>query len=822
MRAPRNLSAIASTGTRARRSARRLEARTALDQRALEQISARMHTGVLVQSDGAHRYANRAFLRLFGFREDARPEEIDLDALFCPAAAKRIDQVRTLVTDKQRASKAFFVAGRRLDGTELRVELAVHPVGWKGAPALITTVQHAPINNRGPAAPHGDAALAPNDWSWEASPTLFISRVDGQFKSITGLDQSSLVGSDLVMLLSRHCHPDYDWRRHLGHLGSGERIPDWHYRWVHENGIHREIVSRIQPIHDEQGKLTGYRGVERDVTEHRRDDSESAHHSQREVGSSGAPPPSVQADPPTEKRQTLLETMLESMTEGMCMVSKEMRLVAMNSRFVELLGLPQDIGPGDPFEAIVRHMALLGYYGHGDIERSVAERLEFAREFPSAHFVRPTPDGRVLEVRSTPVADGGFIRTYVDVSEAHRLNSKVSFDARHDTLTGLVNRKEIEERVERLLSRRPSRGARHAFGYLDLDQFKVINETCGHTSGDRLLLEIADVLRAQSSPNDTLGRMGGDEFGLLMPDTSPEAAYSKLSAVRAAIEEHRHSCSGNTFKLSASIGLVAFEADGRTAGELLSSADAACYTAKDHGRNRIHTYHHDDHEVHTRFGEMAWVSRITKALDDDRFSLFVQSIAPTDPQMESNTGARYEVLLRMHGDNGDIISPTTFLPAAERYNLASRIDHWVINALFDWLQEHRDGLDSIENISVNLSGASIGDESLLNTIIDLLAKAKLRPGLVCFEITETTAIARLSRAREFIQRLQSVGCKFALDDFGAGLSSFSYLRSLPFDILKIDGAFIENIHQDPVNFAMVKSINDIGHALDKTTVAEFV
>jgi len=413
----------------------------------------------------------------------------------------------------------------------------------------------------------------------------------------------------------------------------------------------------------------------------------------------------------------------------------------------------------------------------------------------------------------------GAVLTFRDVTVNRRLARELSHQAAHDTLTGLANRAEFELRVAAILALPLAERGEQVLCYMDLDQFKIVNDTCGHAAGDELLRQLSKLFQARIRSTDVLARLGGDEFGLLLTGCHLEEALPIVDGMRAQVEEFRFSWEGKTFAIGVSIGLVQI-APGETLGRLLSAADSACYAAKDAGRNRIHIYQADDEQLLERRGEMLWVNRIRQALDEDLLRLYVQRIMPVAGTTSSPS---FEVLVRMLGDDGSVIPPGAFMPAAERYALATAIDRWVVGNFLAWVGDYcRRQPDNQGSFSINLSAASLGEDSFLEFVLVTLARHSVPPKCICFEITETSAIANLSRAVVFMQRLRSIGCRFALDDFGSGLSSFAYLKTLPVDFLKIDGVFIKDIETDPIARAMVSAINTIGHEMGLLTVAEFV
>jgi diguanylate cyclase (GGDEF)-like protein/PAS domain S-box-containing protein len=415
------------------------------------------------------------------------------------------------------------------------------------------------------------------------------------------------------------------------------------------------------------------------------------------------------------------------------------------------------------------------------------------------------------------------------ISEATLRESeqRLAWQASHDVLTGLVNRREFERQLEQALDEIKIKGCQHSLCYLDLDQFKIVNDTCGHGVGDDLLRQVTDLLRSQIRSSDVLARLGGDEFGLLLYHCPLDQAEKTANTLCQSLRTFRFSWQDKIFNVGASIGLVALDSPGQTLATTMSAADAACYVAKNNGRNRVHVYQSDDRELTQQYGEMQWVGRITQALEEDRFCLYYQSIIPV--ALGQGESEHYEVLLRLRDERGNLVAPMAFIPAAERYNLMHLIDRWVIRTLFasqsSYYQEawQRSQTQEFRCLyTINLSGASINDNQFVSFLHEQFALHQVPPQVICFEITETVAITNLNRAMQLMQEFKRLGCRFALDDFGSGMSSFSYLKSLPVDYLKIDGDFIRNTLSDPTHLAMAEAINQIGHLMKIQTIAEFV
>lgn len=411
-----------------------------------------------------------------------------------------------------------------------------------------------------------------------------------------------------------------------------------------------------------------------------------------------------------------------------------------------------------------------------------------------------------------------YIAIVEDVSESRRLSEELSHQATHDDLTGLLNRRAFERYLGEYLRRAHSENSVHALCFIDLDQFKIVNDTQGHVVGDQLLRQVAGHLGEHLRKGDLLARLGGDEFGLILDRCDPQSAVMVAEKLRRALDDATFNWQGYSFSAACSIGVVPITSTADDTTELLRAADTACQLAKERGRNRVHMAEDNDVALTERREQMEWVGRIRSALEEDRLYLDAQSIASlTDPSR-----VRYEVLVRMLDENGHTVPPGAFLPASERFGLAHLIDRWVMEHVCRQLQEHPEHLAKLEACHVNISGRSFDHEDFIDFVVGLLGQYAVPPEKLCFEITETAAIRHLSDVHAFMERLGGLGCTFALDDFGAGLSSFGYLRDMPVDLLKIDGSFVRNIANDETDCAMVRAINDIGQTLGKTIVAEFV
>lgn len=497
------------------------------------------------------------------------------------------------------------------------------------------------------------------------------------------------------------------------------------------------------------------------------------------------------------------------------------RVDFLNSVAEELTGWTTAEAMGRPLDQVFR---IINEVSRATVENPVEIVLRTGVVVGLAnHTVLIRRDGGELNIEDSaaPIRDRrgriiGVVLVFHDVTKAHEMAKQMGWAAAHDSLTGLYNRGEFERRLQALIERTGA-GAHHALLYIDLDQFKVVNDTCGHAAGDQMLCQIAALMHARMRESDTLARLGGDEFGVLLENCPVEKGRGIAESILEAVRAFRFVWDDKPFMVGASIGLVELAGEDLSATHLMAAADTACYAAKDEGRNRIQVFNAADSETIRRSGEMNWVARINRAFDENRFRLHWQPIEALQPGPDNIHHG--EILLRMVDDEGLLVPPATFLPAAERYNLMPRVDRWVVQQSLRWLVDHP---LKTQCGSINLSGQSLSDEQLLDFVFAELAHTGIDPGRVCFEITETAAIANLTKAIRFIAALRERGCRFSLDDFGSGLSSFGYLKNLPVDFLKIDGGFVRNITRNPIDRAMVSAINNIGHVMGLATIAEFV
>jgi diguanylate cyclase (GGDEF)-like protein/PAS domain S-box-containing protein len=535
-----------------------------------------------------------------------------------------------------------------------------------------------------------------------------------------------------------------------------------------------------------------------------------------------------------EREKELAEVTLHSIVDGVITTDADGRIEYLNPVAERFLGWPSVEAIGKRLSEVYRvvdertghvleTLPLTEAQGGADGAEPVAVRLvdRNGRECPVRYSQAP--------IRARDGSVHGMIVVFHDVSQIRAMAQQLLWQASHDSLTGLVNRREFERRLGDLVETARAQRREHALMYMDMDNFKAVNDTCGHGAGDELLRQLTSIMLTRMRGSDTLARLGGDEFGALLESCPLEQAVRIANAMRETVREFRFVWEGKTFSVGVSIGLVPINADSGDVNQVLAAADACCYEAKKQGRDRVQVYRPDLPGYGGRHEELQLVSQINRAFELGQFRLYRQRIAPLDPRQQRDP--HYEVLIRMLDAAGNPVPATGFMPAAERYNLLTSIERWVVSSLVEFLHRQwtsgtipREAHDGGERgfYSVNISGASINDKSFPDFLRNLLTRYQLPSGLLCFEITETTAISNLSKAAELMHELKGMGCRFALDDFGTGMSSFAYLKYLPVDFLKIAGVFITDMGTDAMDYAIVDSINKISHILGMKTIAESV
>src|SRR3984957_3506971 len=580
-------------------------------------------------------------------------------------------------------------------------------------------------------------------------------------------------------------------------VDSQGEIRDAEFLMRRRDGQQLVVLENARPMSDAAGRQVGYEGTITNITERKR--AEQAIFAEKERA----------------------QVTLESIGDAVISTDAEGRIEYINPVAESLTAWSLSDARGRPIGEVLN---LVNEITREPIENPLVCALGRGETGPAAdHSVLITRAGQEVAIQESaaPICDRqgrviGAVIVFHDVTKERRLKRALSYQASHDALTGLINRREFDNRLHAaVLSAQRGEGA-YALLYIDLDQFKVVNDTCGHQAGDRLLRDVTGLLQGRVRASDTIARLGGDEFGVLLEGCTPEQSARVADGVRQAIKEYRFVWGATTLSVGASVGVVQISAETESVAAVMSAADIACYAAKDEGRNRIHVYEADG--VSHRHREMHWVARVTRAAEENRLELFFQLIVRIGAE---GAPMFHELTIRLRDDDGRLVPPSEFIPAAERYNVMSIIDRWVVVRAVELLKRRREAGGSLPLLAVNLSGTSLNEQSFAEFILHTVGEPEIASAL-CFEITETAAVTSLSNATFFMRELKARGCKFALDDFGTGLSSFMYLKTLPVDYLKIDGQFISQIATDPVDRSMVEAISKVGRALGIATVAEWV
>jgi len=519
----------------------------------------------------------------------------------------------------------------------------------------------------------------------------------------------------------------------------------------------------------------------------------------------------------TSNDLSLFKIAIEHSASSIVIADNDGQIQYVNPRFVEIAGFTSEDAIGHSY------FSLSSQAHEQQFEATVKSALHFHDSWKGERsFVTKSGDKywvneHIYQARNANNEPTHLVAIQDDLTQIRDIARKASYQASHDSLTGLVNRDEFDKILIQEITRCDG-NANHVLCFLDIDQFKVVNDTSGHGAGDELLRQIANLFD-EYYPNDkVLARLGGDEFAVILHDSTFEQAQKISEALIQQVQAFRFRWDDSVFTVGMSVGLTLITAQTVSSVEAIKQAENACDVAKDMGRNRVYIYQDDDDTITQRQGDTYWANKINDALENDRFLLYAQPIVPLLDDSKSS----FEVLVRMDGYDGHIIPPGLFLPAGERYNLSHHIDRWVINNTVAWLVKHRNEVAHIDHISINLSGLTLSNDSFLAHIVKVIKDNDIEASKISFEITETAAIANITQAKHFISVLRKLGCLFALDDFGSGLSSFAYLKNLKVDRLKIDGMFVKDITVDAIDEAMVKSINDIGHVMGMKTIAEFV
>jgi diguanylate cyclase (GGDEF)-like protein/PAS domain S-box-containing protein len=635
---------------------------------------------------------------------------------------------------------------------------------------------------------------------------VYSSTKDGKFVSVNpalarmvGLSSADEL---LSMPTSTIYHFPEDREKIIEVLERDGEVRNAEFQLRRVDGTLLTVIESARAVRNEQGEVIGYEGTISDISERKR--AETAIFEEKEKA----------------------QVTLQSIGDAVITTDADGCIEYLNPVAEDLTGWETSEVRG---KALPDVFTMLNEATREPLEDPVSRSLREGRVVTDAdHTVLVNRRGQEIAIQDSaaPIRDRagriiGVVMVFHDVSKERRLRRALAYQASHDVLTGLINRREFENRLnEALLTARSDESVAHVLLYVDLDQFKVVNDTCGHQAGDRLLKDITGILQTRVRAKDTIARLGGDEFGILLQDCTADRAAKIADMLRQAIREYRFEWHDGALNVGASIGIVEINSTSESITSLMSAADVACYAAKDSGRNRVHMYQNG--AAPERHREMQWVSRLTRACEENRLELYYQPIVPIGANRDPR--GHYELLLRMRGENGELVLPAEFIPAAERYNVMPMIDRWVVSQALGALAHYRgDGDPRLGyTLSINLSGTSLNDDRFLDFLINELQTHDLSPGAVCFEITETAAISNLPNVVHFMREFRARGCQFSLDDFGSGLSSFMYLKNLPVDYLKIDGQFIQNVTTDHVDRSMVEAITQIGHAMGLKTVAERV
>ena len=536
-------------------------------------------------------------------------------------------------------------------------------------------------------------------------------------------------------------------------------------------------------------------------------------------------PRSMPATSPARSgRPTAWET-LDSLGEGIITTDVSGRIDYVNQAGEQLIGASAVDALGKSITDIIQLLDEGDRRSLGDpVRHCLATQSKVTAGRRGLMISRNGSEERSVELTVTPLKGqkGDLVGTVVvvrDVSELRGITKQMSYQASHDALTGLVNRREFERRLEEALQTAHTNEAKHVLCYLDLDRFKAVNDTCGHMAGDGMLREVAALIKETVRDSDTVGRLGGDEFGLLLVGCPLDKARQIADDVVRKISDYRFVWKDKIFNIGISVGLIEISRESGAPDEVMSAADSACYVAKKQG-NHVHVYSARDEAVARHRGEIQWLQRLQSALKDNRFELMAQPIIASTA---TETGPALEVLLRLQDDSvPGGISPAEFLRAAERYRLMSDVDRWVVQTALTALGRGGIRLPASRSLAINLSGQTLGDPQFLEFVVDVLDRTGVAPTQLCFEVTENSVITNIEHAQRFIGVLHGMGCQFALDDFGRGLSSFGNLKNLSLDYLKIDGTFIRNLAVDSVNQAMVAAMIKLARTLNFQVIAEQV
>ena len=775
---------------------------------------------VVLVFDERLRWANAAAARLLG-RPAEELTDLELDLLLHPESREEATALARELADGKLTTRRIELRVRRRNGDDRWLRLAVTPVDLRGRAMILASGFDDTEHRQARAAVERDRETlhllqrAARSVYWEWQPDSDRLQLSGFADDLFGFSvrRTTRSGSEFVELV----HPEDRQRlRHalLSTLRQGEDLA-LELRVIAPSGEVRWLAERAVAVRDESGRTRRLIGVAHDISE--RKIAEEALFQEKEKA----------------------DVTLASIADGVLRTDARGMVDYLNPVAQKLTGWTLAEAYGRPAEEVYR---VVDPQSGKRLLDPLSQCLRRGREsiFVGDRLLADRDGGQhPVQDSAAPIRDRhgeiiGAVLTFRDLSRLRQIQQEVSRLASHDSLTGLINRRAFVARLERALAQRGTEGGRHALCHLDLDNFRLVNETGGQAAGDRLIQQTAEIIQANLRDADLVAHLGGDTFAVLFRDCSPARAHNLAEEIRHAVRSAPFVSDGRTFSCRASIGLVAIgpepvdpvallrDAGAGSAAALMRDADAACVVAKEKGGDRIHDYQPGDSAVAERFGQMQWVSRINKAFDENRFALYQQTIVPLQ-NGDTQEAPLCELLVRMVDERGRVVGPGTFIPAAERFGLIAEIDRWVLATALRRLAANGWADDEPRpRYTLNISGFSLGASDFLDLVIGEFEATGADPGQILFEITETAAIADLKRAQRFLSALKGMGCRFILDDFGKGLSSLGYLRNLPLDFLKIDGDFVRNMTVDPIQTALVASIHEIGDVMGLRTIAEFV
>jgi diguanylate cyclase (GGDEF)-like protein/PAS domain S-box-containing protein len=638
-----------------------------------------------------------------------------------------------------------------------------------------------------------------SDWVWELDEEGRYRYCSPRSRDLLGYEPDELIGRSPFDLM-----PSAEARRVRKSLADTlhDRKPfvSLENENLHKNGTRVVLETSGVPIFSTAGRFLGYRGIDRDITERKR------------------------AEEALFREKERAQVTLHSIGDAVITTDADRLVEYLNPTAKVLTGWSMHEARRQPLKSV---LALIDEQNRAPVEDPAARCLAdsgIVRIPDQCVLVNRSGREYVIQGSAAPIRgrmdeDSGVVVVFKDITEARRMARELARQATHDSLTGLVNRREFERRLGHALASAKTQGTQHALCYLDLDQFKLVNDTAGHAAGDMLLKQVASLLMDRIRARDTLARLGGDEFSLLVENCPFDKALEISEALASTVRDFRFVWKNRSFQLGISIGVVAITAASENTTQLLTQADVACYTAKDLGRNRVYPYHAQNGELTRRHMEIHRAADLRGALEAGQFRLYCQPIV-TLP-LGRNTVIYHEVLLRLLDAKGEVVAPRAFIPAAERYGLMGALDRWVIRTALSYAAGTEGNARNVA-LAINLSGHSRNDDTLTKFVRRQLAEYAFPPQRVCFEITETAAVTNLTHTIHLITEMKETGIRFALDDFGSGLCSFTYLKHLPVDYLKIDGSFVHNMVDNAVDHAIVAAINQVGHIMGIRTIAEYV